>query len=116
MRPPRLRIRRSTWIAAFLVPIGVAMLAALLAAREPAALVAPLLGPWAGWLLGHGECSYAAFAKRPSFGLLVFGPGCFFSWRHATDDAIRELLAVLLWFWMCLWLATGVVSVLNSRS
>jgi hypothetical protein len=116
MRPPRLRLQRSTWIAAFVVPIGLAALAGALLAREPVAIVAPLLGPWAGHLLGHGECTFAAVATRATVALCILGAAGFLGWRRATDDAVRETFAALLVLWSCAWLATGVLSVLNTTS
>ncbi len=116
MRPPRLRLRRSTWIAAFLVPIGLAALVGAGLVREPTALVAPLLGPWAGHLLGHGECTFAAFARHASYSLLVSGLAFVLGWRSATDDAVSEAFAALLVLWTWLWLATGVLSVINTTS
>lgn len=116
MRPPRLQLKRSTWTALFLAPVGLAVVCSVLLVHEPAALLAPLLGPWAGSLLGHGECTFASFARAGTLALCILGPATFLGWLRVPAGLLRELLAVLLLAWTTAWLAAGVLSVLNTTS
>ncbi len=92
------------------------MLGAFLIAHQPAALAAPIFGPWGGWLLGHGECTFSAVAPRASYSLLALGLAGFVGRLRVADESVRQGLAALLVFWSWLWLAAGLLSVANTAS
>jgi len=100
----------------FLVPILLAAIVSFLLRHEAAALAAPLLGPWGGYLLGHQECTVAAILPRRSWSLLFTGVVFCASRIRVEDEAWRDCLLALLLLWSCIWLGSGVLSVLNTTS
>ena len=93
------------------IPAGLTGLLCLLLRQEPAAILAPVLGPWAGMAFGHLDCTMGTVLPLPSVLLAVVRPGLLYLWQQHGG---RWLWAVLLWDLP--WLAAALLSVLNSLS
>jgi len=115
MQASRFGFRPITRIA-LVAPVLLAMVACFLMQPQPAALAAPLLGPWAGLAFGHMDCTLAAQFPIGSFALLGSGVLAFFGRLRASNDTVRTVLDVLLLLWLTIWCAFAVLSVLNTTS
>ncbi len=81
---------------------------------SPASLLAPVLGPWAGYAYGHAECTLGRVLPLASFGallaLLLAGVALF-----ATRGSHRRPFAVVyLALALIVWCGMTVLSVVNS--
>ncbi len=112
----QLRLQRRTWVAMFLVPILLASFVSFLLRHEAGAVAAPLFGPWAGYMLGHADCTLAAVIPRRSYSLLISGVVICVIRLRVEEEVERDSYSVLLLLWSCIWLASGVLSVLNTTS
>lgn len=101
-------------LAAVALPAALACAGCLLVRPEPASLLAPLLGPWAGISYGHSECTLGNLAQLWSWiGTAAFAIACVAAcltrrseraWaRHVATAALA--LAALDWFALA-WLST----------
>jgi hypothetical protein len=100
----------------FLVPILLASFVSFLLRHEAGALAAPLFGPWAGYILGHADCTFAAVIPHRSYSLLISGVVICVVRLRAEEEVERDSWSLMLLLWSCLWLVSGVLSVLNTTS
>lgn len=110
--------RRWRLIAAASLGIPAAFAAAwcLLLRPEAKSVVAPLLGPWAGHLYGHQECTLAAGAPTATvlavaLGVVAFAALAFL--RRSAAGLVALLPAAL---WSLGWSAMALLSVANTCS
>ena len=85
---------------------------------EPQSVLAPLLGPMAGLLYGHSDCTMANQMPGVSIGVGVFGlalVGLVLAPLRA-GRGLRVLMAVLATTWAFLWAALATLSVVNTLS
>lgn len=104
------------WLALILAPLALALLGAFALARESRALLAPLLGPWAGVPLGHGECTMGAMLPAVSCTAVALGLAALASLAIARGPNLRPLRGSLALLWSWSWSALALLSVLNTRS
>lgn len=107
---------RRLWHALVFAPLALALLGAFALAREPRALLAPLLGPWAGVPLGHGECTMAALLPAASYTALALGLAALAALAFARGARLRLLRGGLALLWSWTWSALALMSVLNAQS
>ena len=101
------------------LPLALASALAVLPRPELRSLITPLLGPFAGELYGHGECTLAVVASGWSaLGGVALALAIFASWRwHASPrtslrSASHALLALATGHWALL----ALLSVANTLS
>ena len=95
--------------------VEIATLAFCLIARPtPASVLAPVLGPWCGYLFGHEHCTMARVLPVLSWGalvgLLLAGAGLVLSRR----TSVRPLASAALGSMLLAWCTLTVLSVANS--
>lgn len=117
---PRAQRLARAGLVAFVLPL---VLAAMLCARlrpAPQACLAPLLGPWAGLLHGHSDCTLA----RTAPGLALWTSAALLAGLVAAASVRarpfldRRRLAWLGFTWATLlaWYASAILSIVNSLS
>ena len=116
MLPRRLRLPAYAWPVAFGTPLVITLVLCLLMQPHPATLAAPLLGPWAGYLIGHGECTVATILPRRSFSMMLSGAILLVGRWREEDEVIGGALSLMLLLWLCVWCFFAVLSVLNTTS
>jgi len=111
-------VRRVSLLCA-LLPLALASLPAALLRPELRSVAAPLLGPFAGELYGHGECTLASVASTWSaLGAVLLLLALIASWRwHASPRTLlrrasHALLALATGHWALL----ALLSVANTLS
>jgi len=107
--------RRNT-IAAFAFPFGIAVVLCFLFRPGPGALLAPALGPWAGVVFGHWDCTMAHQLPVLSYALLALGAAALASFLRIPRQPWRSLLFTVVVLWAAAWEAASVLSVLNTTS
>jgi hypothetical protein len=80
---------------------------------QASSLLAPVLGPWAGTLFGHAECTLASVAPAWSWisvagGLLTLAAAL---WSRGRFHPLTLSMGAL---WSLSWSATAVLSVANT--
>jgi hypothetical protein len=113
--PERARSRRTRMLGRVLLalPAVVVLVWCVLLRPEPASLLAPLLGPWAGVLYGHWECTLAsAHPWRIAAGSAGVIAAVALGWRR--PGLVRGLAGVLLVCSGLAWLAAALLSVANT--
>jgi hypothetical protein len=113
MEASRFGFHRATRIA-LVAPVLLTMVWCFLMQPRPAALAAPLLGPGAGWPLGHVECSMASQKPAISFAVLAAGLIVVTSRLCVTNAALRGALSALLVLCLLSWCALALLSVVNT--
>jgi hypothetical protein len=83
---------------------------------EVVSLVAPLCGPWAGYLFGHRECTFANVAPEWSWCLAVLGAAVIVVRLSVRSEVARRVAAWALVPWAALWTVTAALSVANTLS
>lgn len=116
------RAARSIAFAPFValaVPAALAVAGCLLVRPEPASLIAPLLGPWAGLAYGHSDCTLGnqvpAWSWLSGVALVCSVPTAIQLQRSERAAVRRTALAtvVLLGFQ---WFAMAWLSAVNTTS
>ena len=101
-------------LIALLAPLALALVLCLVVQPEPGALVAPLLGPWAGLAWGHSECTMAKALPGPSYATVVALSVVLWLYLRAHASRGRAVLAALLFIAVLSWSALAVLSALNA--
>ena len=81
---------------------------------EVPALIAPLLGPWAGHLFGHDECTMANALPQWSWAAVGLGVAAIATARVVRTRSGRWIAIALLSGWSLVWSGLALLSVLNS--
>ena len=99
---------------ALLVPTALGLALSLLMRPELATLAAPLLGPWAGRLYGHRECTMAATLPACSWGGVGLGLVAIVATLAARKRAWRFASVALLAVWSLVWNGLALLSLVNT--
>jgi hypothetical protein len=102
------------WRIAWLVPFALGVLPCFALQREPASLIAPLFGPWAGLLYGHRECTMASQIPIPTLATSIAGVALVAGYLWLRPGAARTALATALIAWALAWTILATLSVLNT--
>ncbi len=102
------------WTFLMLAPLASVTMFALVAKREWAGLLVPVLGPWAGRAFGHAECTMGRAMPEASLGLCVLGAAALLGLLLARGEAARRCLAGLAVLWSLAWSALALLSVANT--
>ncbi|MFM7296158.1 MAG: hypothetical protein ACKO4Q_02925 [Planctomycetota bacterium] len=100
-------------------PLALFVVLCSLARPEPLSPLAPLLGPFAGELYGHRDCTLARVATEWStIAAIVLAVAVLTSWRaHAHRRATLRVASYALLALACVqWYALAALSVLNTLS
>lgn len=84
--------------------------------RTPLSLLAPVLGPWAGVLYGHHDCTLGNLQPLASWTLLGALPLAAASLYFGRDTRARPFALLALVLVIALWSAFALLSVLNTTS
>lgn len=104
---------KTAWIVG---PLLLAAAWCLLMRSEPRSMIAPLLGPWAGHLYGHGDCTAAESMAVLSWAVTALGLVSALL-LIASSGWTRPWLALLpATGWSVLWSALALLSVANTLS
>ena len=109
--------KASLWCAA--VPLALSCALAMLLRPEPGSLVAPLLGPFAGRLYGHGDCTLATVASGWSaLGGVALALAISSSWRwHSSPrTSLRRASHASLALATSHWALLALLSLANTLS
>jgi hypothetical protein len=101
------------WIAP-LVPLALGLVLSFALRREPSALVAPLLGPWAGLVFGHHECTMAVALPAWSAAACASGVAVLAAAVLLRRGGARGLIPFVATLWALLWVGLALLSVLNT--
>jgi len=115
---PLKRELRAALYCAALVPLLFAVFLSF-ARAEAITPLAPLLGPFAGRLFGHGECTYASVDPQWStFAAVALACSLLASWKlHAHPRALlRRTSHVCLALAITQWCSLAALSVINTLS
>lgn len=110
------RKRKVTTTLAFILPFGLAAALCLLARPASASLVAPALGPWAGALYRHQDCTLGSVLPALSLGLAAAGAILLVTLRALRTGPWHTFVLVLAAFWALAWETAALLSVVNSTS
>ena len=116
---PTLKPRRTWQLILLLIAALVVTLAAvvcMMMRTEALSVAAPLLGPWAGILYGHYDCTMANVLPMVSWS--AAGLGALAAWMlyFAKRPTARVIATLLAFSWAPFWSGLAVLSVLNSTS
>jgi hypothetical protein len=106
-------VRRVAILGACL-PMVVGLVACCLLRPEVRTLAAPLLGPWAGHLYGHRECTMASQMPGWSLASAVVGALALGILLLGRTPPWRTLAVLLLAVWSFAWSWLALLSVLNT--
>ncbi|MCC6406936.1 MAG: hypothetical protein IT453_07210 [Planctomycetes bacterium] len=104
------------WNVAIAAPLAVCALWSLLLRPELVSLAAPPLGPWAGYLYGHHDCTLAAQSQAASIAGAVLGGLLLVAYARVRSRTARVSLSLVLVLWSCAWATAAALSVLNTTS
>lgn len=114
--PSFLRMPRATLLC-IAIPYGLAAILCLLMHPEVGSLLAPLLGPWAGNVYGHHDCTMANQIPVPSAivaGLLAAALATSRFLRSSTSRPARVASHAFLAFAATSWFLFALVSTVNT--
>jgi hypothetical protein len=97
------------WRIAWVAPLAVSAVWCVLLQPESVSPVAPLLGPWAGRLYGHEECTMATALPGWSLGTVTAGVVLLIVYPGLRPNVARLALAG----WIFAWSALATMSVVN---
>jgi hypothetical protein len=110
------RTRRVTETLAFALPFGLAAVLCLVARPAAASLVAPALGPWAGVLYGHQDCTLGSVLPALSLGIAGAGAVLLVTLRSLRPGTWHTVVLVAAALWALAWETAALISVVNSTS
>lgn len=113
-----LRVPRATLLC-IAIPYGLAAILCLLMHPEVGSLLAPLLGPWAGNVYGHHDCTMANLSPVPSgvaTGLLAVALATTRALRSTTSLRARVASHAFLALATTLWVLFALFSTVNTLS
>ncbi len=102
------------WRIALLVPPALALACSLYAQPERISFAAPLLGPWAGYLYGHRDCTMAVQYPSLSVAVPVLGILALAVSTRIRPGPARVAVSVLLVTLSFAWSALAAMSVANT--
>lgn len=105
------------WVLA--APLAACAVLALFARPEWASVLAPVFGPWAGWLYGHHECTMATQFAGGSLTLLCGLIAAIVGWcsvRTLRGGPARTVFLSSVAIWVVAWSTLACLSVANSLS
>jgi hypothetical protein len=111
---PSLAHVSTRWRVAIAAPFAACLALCVAARPEPASLLAPLLGPWAGRVYGHAECTLAASWPAGSVALLALGLAGVGLAAFVRGALARRVLGGLLIAWSALWSLLAAGSLANT--
>jgi hypothetical protein len=77
-------------------------------------LITPVLGPWAGIVFGHQECTMANAAPEHSMVVIAFAFVVAAAWVFLRGTVARILVPALAAIWAVGWSALALFSVINT--
>lgn len=77
-------------------------------------LITPLLGPWAGYLYGHEECTMASAMPQWSWAAAALGVVGIATAKLVRTRFGRWIAVALLSAWSLVWSGLALLSVLNT--
>jgi len=83
---------------------------------EPASLLAPPLGPWAGIAYGHHDCTMAAMLPGWTRAVVALGVVALAACIFGRRTRMRGVLPFLVTLWTAAWVALAWLSVVNTLS
>lgn len=113
--PPTRKARVARRIG-FGLPLALALLLCVLMQPVPGSVLAPALGPWAGLIYGHRDCTMASVFPAVAIALLVLGVGCLFAVRGRLPGVGRAAALWVTGLWAVAWEFTALLSVVNTTS
>ncbi|MCK6445287.1 MAG: hypothetical protein L6Q99_02750 [Planctomycetes bacterium] len=105
------------WVLA--APLAACAVLALLARPEFVSVFVPVLGPWAGWLYGHHECTMGTVFVGGSLTLLCGLIAATVGWwrvRTLRVGSARTVFLSSVAIWIVAWSTLACLSVANSLS
>ncbi|MCE9593817.1 MAG: hypothetical protein K8S98_06465 [Planctomycetes bacterium] len=100
------------WRIAWFAPFVSSLVWCALLRPEFRSLAAPLLGPWAGRLYGHDDCTMAAKLPGWSLATVLGGVVLLVVYARLRPSLAHPTLVV----WTFAWSALATMSVINTRS
>lgn len=104
--------RPRVWRIAWFAPLALSLAWCVLLRPEFRSLFAPLLGPWAGRLYGHDDCTMAAKLPGWSLATVIGGVALLAVYTRLRPSLARPVLVV----WIFAWSALATMSVINTTS
>ena len=108
--------RRLAGLLAVGVPLVAAGVLALLMRPEVNSLLAPLFGPWAGWLYGHSDCTLGNQAPGAAGGMVLLGIGALVGLVRVQTGVWHLLTVVVACTWTVGWELSALASIANTLS
>ncbi len=100
--------------ALLLVPLAFGWLACLALRPDARSLAAPLFGPWAGYVFGHGDCTMASVMPAWTAVAVTLGVVAIMAFVLPRPTAVRAASPFVVLAWASMWVGLAVMSVLNT--
>ena len=100
----------------FGLSFGFVLVTCLLLRPESVSLVAPVLGPWAGVLYGHHECTLATQWPTATYVLVITGVALVIGILTLRGRPSHQWVLTGTALWAVAWETTALLSVANTCS